>query len=118
MTRDMARTLILGGGFGGLTVATELRRSLGDQHEIVVIDRREHFVMGLRKLWVTVGQGTFEEGRRRREDLNAKGIRFLREDIVAINPATRNVETDRQTLDADHLTKPACCWTLTSANAA
>ncbi len=37
----MKRTLILGAGFGGLTVATELRRLLGDDHEIVLIDRPE-----------------------------------------------------------------------------
>ena len=45
----MARTLILGGGFGGITVATELRRELGDDHEVVLVDRREGFFMGLAK---------------------------------------------------------------------
>jgi len=29
---ELKRTLILGAGFGGLTVATELRRLLGDEY--------------------------------------------------------------------------------------
>jgi NADH dehydrogenase FAD-containing subunit len=36
----MTRTLILGAGFGGLTVATELRGLVGPEHEIVLMDRR------------------------------------------------------------------------------
>ena len=44
----MKRTLILGAGFGGLTVAHELRRQLGEAHDIVVIDRHPQFLMGLR----------------------------------------------------------------------
>ena len=38
-SRRVARTLILGGGFGGLAVAHELRRLAGDEHEIVLVDR-------------------------------------------------------------------------------
>jgi NADH dehydrogenase FAD-containing subunit len=50
----LARTLVLGGGFGGLAVAAELR-ALGDEHEVVLVDRSEQFVMGLRKLWSSSG---------------------------------------------------------------
>jgi NADH dehydrogenase FAD-containing subunit len=35
----MKRTLILGGGFGGLTDAHELAQRLGAAHEVNVIDR-------------------------------------------------------------------------------
>jgi NADH dehydrogenase FAD-containing subunit len=35
-----ARTLVLGGGFGGIATAVELRRLLGDDHEIVLFDRK------------------------------------------------------------------------------
>ena len=66
----MMRTLVLGAGFGGLTVATELRRLLGDQCEVVLVDRREHFLMGLRKLWALVGIGTLADGMRSRERLS------------------------------------------------
>lgn len=99
----MMRTLILGAGFGGLTVATELRRRLGDEPEIVLVDRREHFLMGLRKLWALVGLGSLEEGKRSREALNRRGVRFLRQEITAIDPEARRVETEGGALDGDYL---------------
>lgn len=99
----MTRTLVLGAGFGGLTVATELRRLLGDRHDITLIDRSEHFLVGLRKLWAVVGLGTLDEGRRRRESLETRGIRFLRRDVLGIDPAARRVDTGEETLSADYL---------------
>ena len=99
----MGRTVILGAGFGGISVATELRRLVGDRHEIVLVDRRELFMMGLRKLWAIVGIGSLEDGRRSRERLASHGIRFVREEIRSIDPVARRVETERSTLDADHL---------------
>jgi len=97
------RTLILGAGFGGLAVATELRRLLNDEHDIVLIDRREHFLAGLRKLWAIFGLGTLEEGQRRRETLTERGIPFLRRDVREIEPARRRVVTDEETFDGDYL---------------
>lgn len=99
----MAKTLIVGAGFGGITVATELKRLLGDDHEVVLIDRREQFTMGLRKLWALVGLGTLEEGSRRRDLLGAKGVEFLRRQIVGIDPTRRQVVTDEGTLEGDYL---------------
>jgi len=99
----MSRTVILGAGFGGLTVATDLRRRLGERHDIVLIDRGEHFLIGLRKLWALVGIGSIEEGQRRRELLNGRGLRFLRRDIRSLDPLTRRVVTDAETLEGDYL---------------
>ncbi len=82
----MARTLILGGGFGGITVATELRRRLGDEHEVVLVERSEPFSMGLRKLWEMVGEGTVAEGSRSRRLLERHGIEVRLEEVGAIDP--------------------------------
>ena len=97
------RTLILGAGFGGITVASELRRHLQDGHEVVLVDEADSFLMGLRKLWALVGHGTLEEGSRPRESLNARGIRFLRRRVSGIDPAKRRVDTDGGSLDGDFL---------------
>jgi sulfide:quinone oxidoreductase len=99
----LARTLVLGAGFGGLTVATELREQLGEEHEVVLVDRSERFVMGLRKLWELVGHATISDGTRAREALNARGIRFLQRDIRAIDREARSAETDGETIEADYL---------------
>ncbi len=99
----MARTLILGAGFGGLAVATELHRLLGDDHEVVLVDRKERFSMGLRKLWELVGHATIADGSRSREILKERGIHFLRQDIRAIDPRARAATSDGETIDADYL---------------
>lgn len=101
----MTRTLILGAGFGGLTVATELRELLGSdaEHEIVLVDRRPHFLMGLRKLWALVGLGSLEEGSRARERLARRGFRFVQEEVRTIDPGRRAAQTDSGWIEADHL---------------
>src|SRR5262249_29184959 len=97
------RTLILGGGFGGIAAAVELHALLGDEHEIVLVDRRPEFAMGLRKLWELVGISTVAEGSRARSLLSRHGITFVEADISAIDPAARAADTSAGRLDGDHL---------------
>lgn len=58
----MARVLVLGAGFGGIATATRLRSLLDPLHEVVLVDRRTDFVMGLRKTWAVLGPRPLEEG--------------------------------------------------------
>lgn len=61
----MHRVVIAGAGFGGLATATALRRAATPAElEIVIVDRREDFVMGLRKTWAILGMGALDNGRR------------------------------------------------------
>jgi len=99
----VARTVVLGGGFGGLSVATGLRESVGEEHEIVLVDRSSSFRMGLRKLWAVVGIGSLEDGTRDRSELESSGIRFVQREILAIDPANRTVRLDDGSLAADYL---------------
>ncbi|MBM2821477.1 MAG: Pyr redox 2 protein [Thermoleophilia bacterium] len=99
----VTRTLILGGGFGGLTVATELKRLLGAEHEVVLVDRKEHFSMGLRKLWELVGHATIADGSRSRDVLSARGIRVVRGEIQEIDAVARAAKVDGETIEADYL---------------
>ena len=99
----MSRTVVLGAGFGGIAVATELRRLLGDGHEVVLVDRRGEFSMGLRKLWELVGIGTVADGSRSRRLLAGNGIRFVPASVEAIDPVARAVRCDGTDLDADFL---------------
>jgi sulfide:quinone oxidoreductase len=98
-----ARTLILGGGFGGIATAVELRRLLGDDHEVVLVDREPQFAMGLRKLWELVGRGSIVDGSRSRALLARHGVEVLRVEIEAIDAGGRRVETSEGTLDGDRL---------------
>jgi sulfide:quinone oxidoreductase len=99
----MARTVVLGAGFGGIAVATELRRLLGDEHEVVLIDRRDEFSMGLRKLWELVGIGTIADGSRPRRLLAGDAVRFVPASVEAIDPVARTARCDGADLHADFL---------------
>src|ERR671922_664790 len=65
--------VILGGGFGGITAALELRRALAREHRVILIERREKFMMGLRKQWLLTGAGTRADGERSLDTLRGKG---------------------------------------------
>ena len=80
----VTRTLVLGGGFGGLTVASELKRLLGAKHEVVLVDRKEYFSMGLRKLWELVGHATVADGSRSRDALRERDVRVVRAEILRL----------------------------------
>jgi len=96
------RALILGGGFGGIAAGVELRR-LQPEHEVVLVDRKPAFAMGLRKLWELVGNGTIADGSRQRRLLERHGIEFVEAKITSIDAAGRSAETSAGTLSADHL---------------
>jgi sulfide:quinone oxidoreductase len=100
----MPSTLVVGAGFGGITVATELKRAaLGDAHDVTLVDRSERFSMGLRKLWELVGHATIAEGSRSRDALAAHGIDVVRAEVEAIDPDARTATVDGTTLRGDSL---------------
>ena len=98
----MSRTLILGAGFGGIAVATELRR-LDPSHEVILVDRRPEFSMGLRKLWEAFGIGTIAEGSRPRAALAAHGIDVREAVVEAIDRPGRAATIDGERVEADFL---------------
>lgn len=99
----MARILILGAGFGGLELATELSEKLGDGHEVTVIDRNEGFVFGYSKLDLMFRGRSVEEVRLPYADFVKPGVTLLRETVTAIDPAAKRVTTDAGEHEADYL---------------
>lgn len=99
----MKRVLILGGGFGGIAAARRLRQTLDEQDEVILVDRRDHFMVGFRKTWALTGQATLEEGRRPLDQLTRLGIRVLRDQITQINPEERGAWIADQYIQADAL---------------
>lgn len=97
----MKRVLILGGGFGGVATAHALRAKLAPDDEIIVVERRSHFVFGLRNTWALTGQSTLEVGQRPLASLERRGIQVMQGAITAIDPAARAAEVDGRRVEAD-----------------
>lgn len=85
--------VILGAGFAGLAAANMLRRELGPEHRVVVIDRKKWFMMGLVNLWILQGTRRLEESRTPLEGLGGRGIEFLNDEIARIDLQSSAVET-------------------------
>lgn len=95
--------LILGGGTGGLVAANRLRRLLGDEHRVVLIDRSPLYSFAPSFTWVMIGQ---RDGRRISRDLRSlqkKGIDFLMGEITAIELGEKKVRLGDQEVEYDYL---------------
>jgi sulfide:quinone oxidoreductase len=99
----MARILILGAGFGGLELATELSEKLGDGHQVTVIDKGDAFVFGYSKLDLMFRGRSLEQVRLPYADFVKPGVRMLRETVTAIDPEAKRVTTDAGEHEADYL---------------
>src|SRR4051812_15980217 len=97
------RVLILGAGFGGLELSTELSERFGDAADVVLIDRAESFVFGFSKLDVMFGRTTADQVRHSYTDVVKPGVRFVRATITGIDPDAKIVTTDAGTFEADVL---------------
>jgi len=88
------RVVILGSSFAGLTAALELRRRVGDRHEIVVLDPRPDFTFIPSLIWLPFGLRDAKDVTFPLEPLyRGKGIRFINEAAAAIDPAAHAVTT-------------------------
>ncbi len=97
------RVVVLGAGFGGLELTTVLSDAFGDELDLTLIDKSDHFVFGFSKLDVMFGRKTPEAVRLAYRSIVKPGVRFRQELITAIDPANRSVTTDGGVYEADVL---------------
>jgi NADPH-dependent 2,4-dienoyl-CoA reductase/sulfur reductase-like enzyme len=84
------RVVIIGGGFGGATLARYLR--LWDPGiEVVLIERQRHFVSCPMSNLVLSGDRTLEQNTHGYEALARRGVTLLRSDVEAVDHARREV---------------------------
>lgn len=104
MSEKIPHILILGGGFGGLSTANEIRKSLSSSEvKITVVDKKNFFMVGFAKLWIIKGTRTFENSTGSLTGLAKKEINFLNEEILQIDLENKNVKTTTQNLSYDFL---------------
>lgn len=97
--------LVLGGGIGGLTAATHLRRLLpAAEPRIVLVERNRSFSACMSNLWVMTGERSDPaEGQRDLSALSGAGIEVVQAEVQAIDPAARTVQTTAGILEGDYI---------------
>jgi sulfide:quinone oxidoreductase len=98
-----AHVVVLGGGVGGSTVATELRKLLPAEHRITLVERSSRFLLGASLLRVIVGERSPEEIARPVQALSRRGIEVVQAEVERLDPARRSVVADGRELVADQL---------------
>lgn len=99
----MKRVLILGGGFGGIAAAHRLKEKLGENVEVVLVDRRPNFMVGFRKSWALIGESTLEAGQRPIASLSKIGVDVRRASVDLIIPQEKAAVLDGEKVEADAL---------------
>lgn len=96
-------TVILGGGFAGITAANTLRRLLPAEHEIIVIDASPNFYVGAGKTWIMLGEQTFAQVSQPRAALLESGVRFVEANVDSIALSDRTVTAGKHVFKYDFL---------------
>ena len=93
----------MGGGFGGLAAANELRDNLTQDTRITIVDKKDWFMMDLVKLWIMTGSREFEKSKRPLEGVTRKGIEFINENVTKVDLQNKIVRTSYRRLHYDYL---------------
>ncbi len=97
------RVVVLGAGFGGLELTTRLSEELGDDADVVLVDRRNGFTFGFSKLDVMFGKQAAEAVHHPYVDVVKPGVRSVQATVTSIDALAKRVETDGGTFEADAL---------------
>jgi sulfide:quinone oxidoreductase len=99
----MAQVVVLGGGFGGVVAATELRKRLGREHRVVLIDKVREHLFAPSLLWLILDERKPEKIQRDLSVLNKKGIEYINAEVQRIDHEGKKVITSAGEANYDYL---------------
>jgi sulfide:quinone oxidoreductase len=100
----MGKTIIvLGGGIGGVVAASRLRKKLGREHRVLLVEREAHHLFQPSLLWLMLGWRQPDQITRPVARLARRGIEVVRGTVDRIDPARRVVTVSGRELSADYL---------------
>jgi sulfide:quinone oxidoreductase len=94
------KIIILGAGFGGLCISNILRKNLDYTHDVIIIDKKDYFMMGLTNLWILDGRKIIDNSKIPLKNLESKGITFIHDEITKIDTKSKQIKMLHQ---VDHL---------------
>lgn len=99
----MSQIIILGGGFGGIVAATRLRKCLGNEHKVILVDKCREHLFAPSLLWLILDARKPENIQRDLSVLNKKGIEYVNAEVQRIDTAKKSVITSSSELNYDYL---------------
>ncbi len=101
----MAKIVVMGAGIGGITQVYELRKALGNEHELVLLGDSERFEFTPSNPWVAVGWRKQDQITIDLPDLmNKYGIAFDGQGVKRLHPESSSLEmNDGSTVEYDYL---------------
>ena len=95
--------MVLGGGIGGVVAATRLRKLLGREHRVLLVERETDHLFQPSLLWLMLGWRRPEQIQRPIARLARRGIEIVRGSVERIDPARRTVVVNGREQAADYL---------------
>lgn len=93
---ERKRIVVLGSSFAGMTAAIELKKKLGDRHDVTVISKAKDFLFMPSLIWVPFGKRKREEITFPLAPIFAKaGVAFENVEVTRIDLHARQVEDAR-----------------------
>jgi sulfide:quinone oxidoreductase len=98
-----ARVLVLGGGFGGLETAFDLRLLAGDRAAITLVSDQDHFLFKPNSIYVPFGLDPDRLKVPLAKPTSKRGIELVQGRATAIDPDSRTVHVDGREIGYDKL---------------
>jgi sulfide:quinone oxidoreductase len=100
----MAKVLVLGGNFGGLTVALSIKYALNSDADVKVISASDRFLFNPSLIWLPFGKRTAEQITFPLEPTYTEaGVEFVHAEAKKIDPERRKVTAGGRDFDYDYL---------------
>jgi sulfide dehydrogenase [flavocytochrome c] flavoprotein chain len=104
LAKGQAQVVVIGGGYGGATAARYLKLWGGKPIHVSLIERNQQFISCPLSNLVLGGSKTLASLTRSYDKLGKSGVRLVRAEVVAIDPAKRHVKLAAgQTIGYDRL---------------
>lgn len=98
------KIVVLGAGYGGLTTAVNLKKTVGTQNaDIILVNKNEYHYETTWLHEVAAGTISPERASYKIEDITGGGITFLKATVTNVDVTARKVDTDAGELTYDYL---------------